>query len=695
MKKIYFLLLCGLLCAAKLNAQTWNIGAWTNPGGETSVTATLNEAILTISGVGAMMNWQVHTTPWSDVRTSIHTIIVNEGVTTIGNNAFYDCTNLTSVTINNSVTTIGHSAFRNTGLTSVIIPNSVTEIEGGAFSSNTALVSVTIPNSITEIGDGVFLGNTALTSIVIPNSVTTIGNWAFQNTGLASVVIPNSVTTIGSSAFQNTGLTSITIPNSVTTIGDNAFSDNTVLTSVTIGDGVTEIGQSVFGNNVALTSVAIGNRVTTIGHGAFHNSGLTSIIIPSSVTEIGGSAFENNTALATVTIGDSVATIGDFAFMNTALTTVIIPNSVTTIGSFAFENNTALATVTIGNSVTTIGDMAFMNTALTTVVIPNSVIEIGVRAFENNIPLTTVTIGNRVATIGNGAFSGCINLISIFSLNPTPPVAEWGTFFGVHPDACLFVPHNSISAYIDAVGWNNIACVQRMSGLYIINFNSQGGTEVSEQHIEYGEKIIEPTSPTRTGYTFIGWYTEVTFENAWNFSTSVVTQDTTLFAKWTAIIPRYTVTINSPTNGTIVVLNGDAPVISGMQLDSAAVLTLQTTPNIGYEFISWWDGNTNASRNFTLQNNVTISATFESTATSISDLEKINTLKIYPNPVTNVLHITHDWQQGDIIELFDMNGRRVFSGRGSGDVFTIEMSAFQPGNYILRIGNQTAKIVKQ
>ena len=190
-----------------------------------------DDGVLTITGKGEMYDYSY--TPWS--YDDLTRVIIGNGVTTIGKNAFIGRSSLTSVTIPNSVTTIGESAFWGcSSLTSVTIPNSVKTISDNTFSGCSSLTSVTIPNSVTTIGEYAFYGCSSLTSITIPNSVTTIGGWGFKYcSSLTSVTIPNSVTTIGSEAFSDcTNLQKVNIGNSVKTIGEYAFNNCTSVTQI-------------------------------------------------------------------------------------------------------------------------------------------------------------------------------------------------------------------------------------------------------------------------------------------------------------------------------------------------------------------------------------------------------------------------------------------------------------------------------
>ena len=252
------------------------------------------DGTLTISGTGAMKDYDYNNnpSPANQKKGSVKKVVIKDGVTSIGKDAFKNCSNLKSITILDSVTSIGDFAFSDcSSLTSITIPDSVTSIGDFAFSGCSSLTSITILDSVT--------------SITIPDSVTRIGDFAFSGcSSLTSITIPDSVTSIGDDAFSYCrSLTSITIPDRVTSIGNLAFYDCSGLTSITIPDSVTSIGDDAFSYCRSLTSITIPDRVTSIGNLAFYDcSGLTSITIPDSVTSIGKDAFSSCTKLKTISL---------------------------------------------------------------------------------------------------------------------------------------------------------------------------------------------------------------------------------------------------------------------------------------------------------------------------------------------------------------------------------------------------------
>ena len=495
------LLALALLCAI-LPAATVRASAETTSGtcGD-NLTWSFDSATgtLTIQGSGEMNDYGYVMAPWGELRDSIKKVTIGNGVTTIGSEAFSNCTSLTSVVIGSSVTSIGNRAFDScTALTSVTIPNSVTSIGFYAFASCDSLTKITvasgnpnyssdssgvlfnknkteliccpggfsgsyaIPSSVTSIGKGAFSRCASLTSVVIGSSVTSIGSYAFCNcNSLTSVTIGNSVTSIGENAFSScASLTSVTIGSSVTSIGSDAFSDCFSLTSLTIPNSVTSIGSYAFNNCTSLTSLTIGSGVTSIGEDPFYGCGsLTKITVasgnPNYSSDSSGVLFnKNKTELiccpggfsGSYTIPSSVTSIGKSAFgACTSLTSVTIPDSVTSIGDDAFFCCYSLTSVTIPSSVTGIGKSAFTNcTSLTSVTIPNSVKSIGDYAFYNCESLTSVTIGNSVTSIGENAFSSCASLTSVTIGSSVTSIGDYA-FYGCTSLTSVTIP-NSVTS---------------------------------------------------------------------------------------------------------------------------------------------------------------------------------------------------------------------------------------------------------
>ena len=426
-----------------------------------SDTAAGGEAIVGTEGLQYTSNgYYAIVTDYTGTETNVVIADTYMGVpvTTIGDSAFYYCTNIESVTIPASVITIDYYAFYgcynliainyrgtesqwnaiskgydwnyNTGYYTVIYnytgagnSEAISGTAGVQYTSNGAYATVT---GYTGSAADIVIANTYMG---VP--VTAIGDYAFYYySNLTSVTIPDSVTYIGDGAFYGCYcLTSVTIPNSVTTIGYSAFEYCESLTSVTIPDNVTSIYSYAFYRCSSLESVTIGNSVTEIGIYAFAYCGdLMSVTIPYSVTTIDEAAFAYCYSLYSVTIPDSVTTIDVAAFSGcTNLTSVTIPYSVTTIGELAFHDCPSLTSITVssdntayksvdGNLYTKDGKTLIqyaVGRSDASFEIPDTVEAISHYAFYNCASLESVTIGKNVTSIGNYAFAYCYSLTSI------------------------------------------------------------------------------------------------------------------------------------------------------------------------------------------------------------------------------------------------------------------------------------------
>ena len=477
---LLFLLLWALPCGGAWAAEIVDSGTCGAQGD--NLTWTLDsDGVLTISGTGEMADYDgpepgdgVYYTPWGG---GISSLIIDDGVTSIGDNAFVDCRSLTSVTIGDGVTSIPVAAFyRCCDLTNVTIGNGVNSIGLYAFYQCNSLTSVTIGNGVTIIEDNAFEECDSLTSVTIPDSVISIGGSAFAwCTNLTNVTIGNGVTSIGGSAFAwCTNLTSVTIGYGVTSIGWGAFgfplpeedgyeNSNSNLQDVYY-NGTAKLWSRISiseGNDPLLNAtlhckdVAIGGIVD---HGTFCAEGsniLTWTLDSEGVLVISGTGwmedflesdesdelyeyiphqrpweeYIESHAIKAVIIGSGVINIGGYAFAGcSSLTSVTIPTSVTSIGCDAFNGCSGLTGVYISNLATWCNinfgyyesnpliyahNLYLDETLIKDLVIPDGVTYIGDYAFFGCRSLTSVTIPNSVTSIGGSAFEGCSGLTSV------------------------------------------------------------------------------------------------------------------------------------------------------------------------------------------------------------------------------------------------------------------------------------------
>ncbi len=415
-----------------------------------------SDGLLEITGTGAMMDdtsWG-GSMPWCADRESITSVTISEGVTYIGDFAFYNCRYLVTASIPSSVTNIGDYAFYQCyELTTANLSDNVTVIGERAFYWDQKLSFPNFPHYVTTIGDYAFYYCQGMTTLIIPDTVTSIGNGAFclcdqleivsfpdsanlqfttiPNTCFSScyalnlVALPEGITTIGDGAFGGcTSITTLALPDSVNKLGVATFSGSG-LTTFTIPDGVEEIPEQCFNSCHYLETINIPDSVKAFGVESFRDcENLKSIVIPSGTTSISSRAFCNCLSLESVTLPNTLETINDDAFYNCrSLKSIDLPNSLKTIGLAAFgmpayDESAGLESIVLPSSLETINGGydtygAFQNTNITSITIPGNLKTIPERAFWYNKHLQTIVFEEGVKVIEADAFEYSPNIKTV------------------------------------------------------------------------------------------------------------------------------------------------------------------------------------------------------------------------------------------------------------------------------------------
>ena len=506
------------------SAEETGTVTWTQTESDNLTWTLYDNGTLTISGEGAMKNYY-NNSPATQKKDNIKKVVIEDGVTSIGNFAFRDCSSLTSIEIPSSVTSIGDYAFYNcNGLTGITIPNSVTSIGNGAFSDCSSLASITIPESVTSIGNFAFCGCIRLTDITIPGSVTSIGINVFGDcTVLTEVLLENGSTLTSESLgvdasiiktyWNEDNLTwTLTADGTMTISGTGAMKedyniyyspahDNKNIKKVVIEDGVTSIGEYAF-SGCSMTSITIPDSVKSIGDSAFEwCTGLTSIEIPEGVTSIGEFVFfgcynltevflENGSKLTSGNLGVNESIIGTYWNEGDLTWTLTADGTLTISGTGAMKDysydspacdNSNIKKVVIEEDVTSIGDSAFSYcSSLTDITIPGSVTSIGNDAFSWCTSLTGITIPSSVTSIGNGAFSGCSSLTDITIPSSVTSIGE-SAF-----ESCTDLTNITIPKSVTSIGSNVFDGCTALTEVLL----EGGSTLTSENFGEVANKVV-------------------------------------------------------------------------------------------------------------------------------------------------------------------------------------------------------------
>ena len=437
------------------------------------------------SGCDVEFAWTSEIPAWAFYSSSITSAIIPDGITRIGEYAFWLCEELENASISDSVTEIERSAFDGcVKLSSVSIPSGILTIGQEAFRSCGCLTDVQIPINIKEINQGVFYDCIGLTNVVIPENITDIGWLAFKGCyNLKTVTIPASTMRIEESAFAgceklsdvyydgteeqwsqiyiksnndpllNAAFHSTVIASGV--LGDNlrwtlnsvglltisgegnmddfsfsqgdawrAYKDQ--IYRVEVEEGILNISKCAFSNCSNLSTILLPTTLKTIGESAFiHCQNLNSVALPDGVISIHNYAFQDCKSLTSFLIPSSVSSIGQYALSCCGLTAITIPSNVKKIGEGLFWADWELKNVTLNQDATEIVDRTFEDCRkLESIVIPSGVVAIGRYAFDNCISLTSISVSSNIKNIGDSAFSRCSSLAEV---NFYGTQAQWNT----------------------------------------------------------------------------------------------------------------------------------------------------------------------------------------------------------------------------------------------------------------------------
>lgn len=371
---------------------------------------TLEDGVLTVSGTGDMKDYERRRTPWYGRVEEVRAIVVEEGVTGIGEYAFFRC-EAETVTLPDTLKRLGSNAFREcTSLKEVVVPESVEKMRGSVFLDCEALRTVKLPSSLTRIPSKTFRGCKLLKEVEIPSGVTAIGDSAFSSCeALEQLELPAGLTSIGAWGFSNcVALEGLTIPEGVTEIGKAAFAGCDFV-SFRLPEGVKTVSSRLFANCSKLKEVDLPDSVTLIADEAFYCcSSLERIYIPKSVAQIDGTAFSECYSFIAYEVDPQnpwYGSDGSGALLSSDLTELIVAPPYIDGGIFR-----------VSEGVLKIGKQAFKDRrSLKEILLPEGLEEIGDEAFADCVNLRQIHLPATMRTVGRWAFVNCeeLKLISV------------------------------------------------------------------------------------------------------------------------------------------------------------------------------------------------------------------------------------------------------------------------------------------
>ncbi len=535
---------------------------------------------------------------------SLKSVTFNEGLKTIADGAFKECTRLTgTLTLPSSLSlfegaSYEDGAFAGTSITEVVVEsgNEPLAIKSYTFENCLKLKKVTLPERVKSIGAYAFNGAASLSEVIWEGGMTqSIGDYAFVGTRLNSFVCPTGLVSIGQSAFKGvTALTTVEFNEGLTTIAAGAFKDCTGLSgTLTLPSTLSKFEGAYYDDgafeNTNYSEVIITDGVVELfikGNTFTNCKNLKKVTLPGRVSGLGHYAFDGASALTTVLWDGGVfdQTIGQYAFRGTALFAFKCPDTLVSIDERAFQGVKTLISVTFNEGLTSIGvgafkdctnltgtlvlpttltelpgsyynDGAFENTGITEVVIKDDVANLNIhaRAFANCKQLAKVTLPGRTTSIHQQVFQGCEKLTTLkvteiddaWTFKNLPIVEVTGYTY----DKWYTQDGTGVTTTGEMLQkGTNTVYLRLVPNVYTVNFNANGGTvSIAKTSVTYHEPYGELPVPTRNNYKFIGWYTQSSGGTLVTADTLVATASNHyIYAQWVKNnLETYAVTYNA------------------------------------------------------------------------------------------------------------------------------------------------------
>lgn len=539
---------------------------------------------LNITGTGDMYDYEnnvANAAPWHSYAQYIESIIMDSSVTRIGKYAFSDCTQVKGLILPAGLKSIGEGGFNNCiSIGTIVLPTGMTTIEQNAFDYCTGLKKVIIPASVTSIGDYAFIQCYGLTSAGPMGSgesvefawTTSIPDYFLAHSAVQKVTLPSTITSIGANAFASSSLSNINFPTGLQTIGYGAFGGSNLKT-VSLPEGLLTIGEMSFSCCNYLEKIVIPQSVTTIEREAFFNSpklktlgpaGSSANIIYNWTTAIPDNAFFN-CKLVEADIASGITQIGEKAFLGcSALESVWIPDSVTSIGSDAFKSDTKLTIIgSAGSFAKTYADANSIKFSYNkyNIVFDGNGEDSGAVASQTDLALNTAYTLNANAFTKTGYSFEKWNTKSDGSGTDYADGATIRQKYASDSDLTLY------------------ACWEADTPTVTFDVNGGNTLDANSKDVTFGQNYGTLPTPTRSNYSFEGWFTSAVGGTK-VLDTTVVNKatDHTLYAHWKA--EEYTVTFDA--NG------GNCATTSMKKAYNSTYGTLPIPTREGYKFDGWF-----------------------------------------------------------------------------------------------------------